>query len=449
MLTADPALAAARAEIERLRERIDVVQELGQVAAWERDAQTLDGHWDRRLFEFWGLDPALGAPHFDAATQVIVEPDRARLAAAFTASLSQPGRYAHDYRVRAPSGSLRHVHSRWRVVAGADGSAARVIGVVMDDTRAWELARSLDQVESQLSLAMAIADITVWRHDLQTQRVHYNAQGYAFLGIAPRPDGLSIEEANACVHPDDLPQVLASACAALNSRRPDDLESRYRSADGRWRSVLMRRVVQRDALGEPVAFLGVALDVTERRATELALRGADERALLAARGVGLGTWEVDLRSGRSHWDEAMWTLRGMSPRAEPLTGAEWLALVHPDDRAEVSRCYSESLHQDSAANYEFRIVRADGSLRWLASRSAPLRDELGRIVRRIGVNWDVTDRRTADAQRQQHEIAARESQAKSRLLARMSHELRTPLNAVLGFTQLLLADERASDTASQ
>ena len=57
------------------------------------------------------------------------------------------------------------------------------------------------------------------------------------------------------------------------------------------------------------------------------------------------------------------------------------------------------------------------------------------------MNWDITDNRTADAVRQEREIALRESQAKSRFMARMSHELRTPLNAVLGFAHLLLADE--------
>jgi hypothetical protein len=76
-----------------------------------------------------------------------------------------------------------------------------------------------------------------------------------------------------------------------------------------------------------------------------------------------------------------------------------------------------------------------------------VRDEAGRTVRRIGINWDITDARNAALERSERQLAQRESQAKSRLLARISHELRTPLNAVLGFSQLMLADG-AEDTAT-
>jgi signal transduction histidine kinase/CheY-like chemotaxis protein len=95
---------------------------------------------------------------------------------------------------------------------------------------------------------------------------------------------------------------------------------------------------------------------------------------------------------------------------------------------------------DRATNQEFRVVWPDGTVRWLATRSTPVRDENGRTVRRIGINWDVTDAREAAASREERLLAQRESQAKSRFLARISHELRTPLNAVLGFSQLLLAE---------
>ncbi|HSQ72514.1 MAG TPA: ATP-binding protein, partial [Rubrivivax sp.] len=197
-----------------------------------------------------------------------------------------------------------------------------------------------------------------------------------------------------------------------------------------------------------VAFVGVGLDITARHQAELALRSAVERAALVARGAGLGTWELDMASGEVHWAEQMWLLRGHTPRAQAMDDAERMACVHPEDRPAIEALFRPAIAEGRPYEHQFRIVWPDGQVRWLASRSVELRDEQSGARRRIGVNWDVTDTRTAESARREREIALRESTAKSRFLARMSHELRTPLNAMLGFSQLLLAEETGPDEST-
>ncbi|RVU46495.1 hybrid sensor histidine kinase/response regulator [Rubrivivax rivuli] len=425
---------------------------------------------------------------------------------------------------------------------------------------------SLAEAQSALALAVDLGNIAVWRHDLATQRMHYNAQAYRVLDIPPRPEGLSIDEVREFIHPDDLPRVLASAQRALQVPGPTDMEARYRRADGSWRQVMTRRVLQRDALGQPQAFIGVAMDVTaqheeqrqaaetkrrfalateaagigywmaernatptwnapmramfalppgeppltlgawltrcvhpddraevqqhfeawlrsrepshdltlralrpdgsvrhlathtrieretdppvmfgiiidltERRSAEQALRAAEESVALAARGAGLGAWQLDLDTGEATWDSQMWRLRGRQPEARAMSEAERAECVHPDDRVWLYPKLNETFARGDAFENEFRVVWPDGQVRWLASRSVEI--STGSSRRRIGLNWDITDKRNAEAARRDREIALGESRAKSRFLARMSHELRTPLNAVLGFAQLLLAEE--------
>jgi len=563
-----------RSERQRVVELLDMAQEFGRIGVWERDVRTEQGSWDRHVWRFWGVAPGEGALPMEEAARYIHPDDHG--AEVLRASMQRAGTYSQRYRVLRPDGSVRMLHSQWEVKNGADGRPARAIGIMMDDTEVYELAQAAMLANEQLDLAVDLARIAIWRHDLKTQRLHYNARAWEVLGMPPQPDGLSLHEVRALIHPDDVPHVRASAERALRSDEPTDMQARYRRSDGSWRHVLTRRVVQRDGDGQPVAFLGVALDITEqaeqaRRSSELAarleaaaraarlglwstdvrtgelhwneqmhelfgtsptsqpatfrdwlercvhpedasrvlaaakawvragdqlldlqyrtvlpdgrvrwlvnrsdvqrgrngelvfgitlditeqraamdaLRSANERSALAARGVGMGTWELDLRDGSAFWDEQMFALRGLPPRPMPLSTSERLALVHPDDRQAITQAFEGGLSEGRPTSYEFRVRLPDGSWRWLASRSATLFDEQGQPVRRIGVNWDITDTKNAEAVRNEKAVAQRESEAKSQFMARMSHELRTPLNAVLGFTQLLIAESDHLDAAA-
>ncbi|HVK32451.1 MAG TPA: ATP-binding protein [Burkholderiaceae bacterium] len=129
----------------------------------------------------------------------------------------------------------------------------------------------------QLALAVGLVGISLWRVDLATQRIHLNDWGYALIGHRPQPGGMPLADMRACIHEDDRQAVVDAAQRALQSDSIVDAEARYRRPDGSYRTLLTRRIAERDAQGRPVALVGVSLDMTERR-------DADEqrRARLAA-----------------------------------------------------------------------------------------------------------------------------------------------------------------------
>jgi PAS domain S-box-containing protein len=292
----------------------------------------------------------------------------------------------------------------------------------------------------QLHLALDMSDVSIWRMDVATRRIHANAAGFRLFGLAPRQEGWAVDEVMKIVHPDDRQALEDAAHQARQEGRPVELLGRFRHQDRGWRQVLTRRMPIRDTEGRLLAFFGMAIDVTERLRAEQGLRDATERVALIARTAGIGTWEWDLPGGASRWDAQMFLLRGLAPRAKAPSLPEMTLLVHPDDRDLVSQQMLRASGGGGPTQYEFRVVLPDGQVRWLASRSVPVHDTQGRLIRRIGVNWDITASREAEQERQAAALAQRESEAKSELMARMSHELRTPLNAILGFTELLIAD---------
>jgi len=287
-----------------------------------------------------------------------------------------------------------------------------------------------------------------WRLDRRAGALQGTDAAWALVGVAPRADGMALRDACTLLHGGDWPSLYRSLRKALRTGRADVI---VRIPDSRDRRLLLRYSVDRDDSGRARAITGVASDITDafdtaQHSSELsrrlavaaaALNEANERAALAVRAAGMGTWEQDLQTLTVYWDEQMFRLRGLEPGGQLATIGRGRELVHPDDRDTVLQAWQESMRSGAPVSYEFRVRWPDGQYRWLASRLVPVKNERGEVVRQIGVNWDVTAAKTAESARQQEALALRESQAKSQFLARMSHELRTPLNAVLGFTELL------------
>src|SRR5205807_3318734 len=74
----------------------------------------------------------------------------------------------------------------------------------------------------------------------------------------------------------------------------------------------------------------------------------------------------------------------------------WLEAVHPEDRPRAEAAFGRAVREGSCRE-EYRVVRPDGSARWIRDRAFPIRDEQGRVVRIVGIAEDVTERREAEA----------------------------------------------------
>jgi PAS domain S-box-containing protein len=381
-----------------------------------------------------------GVPATDVAARIHPE-DKAAARRASEESLRERRPVDVDLRVADASGRWRHLLIRGITQTGAGGEPVAELSVALDVTLRREAEAAAHVLSARFDLAARTAGIGYWSREGDDERAYWSDQMRALHGLsADEPVPTLKEWRERFVHRDDLERVRGEFRLWLSGQAPNvKSELRVVRADGQVRHLMTHSLLQ--AAGDRPVLFGIVIDVTERRLADQALRRADERAALAARGAGIGTWEIDRRTGVIHWDAQMWQLRGLSPRPTPPSTAEMLEWVYPGDREAMREQMARASEADEIVEYQFRLHRPDGGVRWLASRSATVRDAQGLAERRIGVNWDVTDSRQAEAERRDREAAEQANRAKSRFLARMSHELRTPLNAVLGFTQLLRARE--------
>ncbi|MCZ6820797.1 MAG: PAS domain S-box protein, partial [Calditrichaeota bacterium] len=130
----------------------------------------------------------------------------------------------------------------------------------------------------------------------------------------------------------------------------------------------------------------------ERRRAEEALRQSEERLNLALASSGFGTWEWDKVQDRIRWDDTLHALFGLKPGTFSGDFSDFLKLVHPDDREHVEAT-NASIEKAHDFDSEFRVVWPDGNERVMAARGKAHLDEDGEVVRILGINWDITERK--------------------------------------------------------
>uniref|UniRef100_A0A7C1JNL4 Circadian input-output histidine kinase CikA n=1 Tax=Caldilinea aerophila TaxID=133453 RepID=A0A7C1JNL4_9CHLR len=147
-----------------------------------------------------------------------------------------------------------------------------------------------------------------------------------------------------------------------------------------------------DAEGNLIEVQSVGRDVSERVRMEQALRRSQQQLAEAQRIAHLGSWENDFVQHRLEWSEETRRIFGW-PDNEPVTYDAFMRCVHPDDVERLRAAQQAAIAGADTLNIEYRIVRPDGEIRYLAERGEVTRDEAGRPVRMAGVVQDITERK--------------------------------------------------------
>jgi two-component system cell cycle sensor histidine kinase/response regulator CckA len=231
------------------------------------------------------------------------------------------------------------------------------------------------------------------------------------------------------VAPHEAPHI-EPALRTVHARADHRREWRLRRQDGSEFSADVIATKMPDG-----RILGMVRDTTERREATDALRSAEERMRFALQGADVGIWDVDYRTGVFRASDILEGQYGVERGTFGTTFEAFLERIHPGDRKSVRETVEKARRSGADFSLHHRVIRSDGSVRWLTGAGRMHLGEQGEPLRGVGISLDVTERHALEAQYQH----AQKMEALGRLAGGVAHDFNNLLTAILGYCELLLA----------
>jgi diguanylate cyclase (GGDEF)-like protein/PAS domain S-box-containing protein len=371
----------------------DPFRRMAEAAPIGMVAATMDGtvrFANARWREMTGIDHPTPIPY--EVVEPIIHPDDVRdLAQAY----QQSGEWRRDFEVASriirADGEVRHVLAQGAPVIGADGVLTGYVGITVDITDLVEMTAAQRKSDHRFRSLISKAPLGQSTVGLDGNIIEANGAWAKMLGRTT--DELIGMEGLPLVHPDDQPEAQDMAFRLLKGEAESiEQERRLVRPDGSVVWVSSSTTVERDANGKPVSFFALALDISDRKAAEEALRKSESRYRKLIDDAPVGQLLCTIDGELLHVNRAFLDMMGAD--LETLRPHVRGGILHPDDAEPYYRAIRQLRRGEiDRIERERRIVRPDGEVIWVSGGTTMIEEDGQRVLHSI--MEDITSRKVA------------------------------------------------------
>ncbi|MBZ9612971.1 PAS domain-containing protein [Rheinheimera maricola] len=384
------------------------------------------------LYMSSSIDPLSGYPASDfinnsvrSYASVIHPEDQQRLEHAVSEAVAAKQSWLLQYRVMHRSGAIHWVEERGQAEYDEMGALLYLDGFILDITAEKNLQQQLLKLTSQLP--GMVYQYQQWP-DGRTSFPYASDNIQHFYGVSPEQVKDDATAAFKKIHPDDLAGLTNSI--AHSAANVSLWQYQYRVfKDNKTLAWLSGRAMPERLQDGSTLWHGYIEDITSVKQHYLELERlnaeyklSQQRLEMASETALIGFWQASLKTGELWWSPVIYQIFGFDENITPSV-ALFKSTLHPEDKQAVADSEQRAL-ETGLHDVVHRIIRPDGSIRWVheLAKMLPAEQNPGQIL--VGSVQDVTERIEL-----QH--------LKDEFISTVSHELRTPLTAIKGALSLL------------
>ena len=394
-----------QAALTESNDRLQLALDVAELGVWSLDLKAARFQCDPRHSQIHRHRPGAPPSTQSEARSFLHPDDLPAVENSYAASLRTGEKLKVEYRLAPVAGGPseeRWVAVEGTAVRGPDGKPRRLFGVSRDVTARKQIEDRLQRSERASRELLSALPAAIYVTDAAGHIIYCNQSAVDLWGVVPILGKDKWDDLARFRHADGTPMAPADCpteIALKQGRIVRGQEAIIERKDGSRVPIIPYPTPLYDEKGAIAGVINMTVDISERKKAELALAERNAQFALAAKAALVGSHAYDVDADNMQVDEGYAALHGLPEGTKETTRSEWRLRAHPEDRHRANAARTQALlERQREHGMEYRIVRSDGEVRWIESRSFMSYRSDGHPQRVVGVNIDITERKRAEEQ---------------------------------------------------